>query len=121
MFWGTAQEASAAEQASCRQRTLFDATHDSRGLSALLPFSVEVDTCGRYGRIPVYGGDVHARGPYGIPVASAEVDPNGHTGLRMHAGAVAAFSALTTGIVLVSTPFFAAFAYRRLVARGRLL
>ena len=106
--------------AECVRRARNSAVQNYHPVASLWPLSVAVEFCEwppEHAPHPFYVAEVTARGPYGIPFASARVTTRNIEGLNPDGGFVIGTVALLTGVVLVSTPF--TFFWLRRLLRSR--
>lgn len=106
--------------ADCGRQAKLDARQYTHPVASLWPLSASVQTCERLpdGVNLRYRAEVSARGPYGIPFASAHVSSTGGKALSPHGGQLLGLVALLSGAVLVSMPF--GFLWLRHVVASRL-
>lgn len=104
--------------AECGRRAKNDAIQGTHPVASVWPLSVSVESCSREpGGVLQYRAEVTARGPYGLPFASARVTERDIGSLDADGGLTLGFSALLTGMVVVSMPFAYAWLHLRLQRR----
>ena len=118
--WPLREGRQADPVAECGRRAKGDATRDHPS-AFLWPLSVTVSICERSPENTphlFYVAEVTARGPYGIPFATARVTTRNIEGFDHDGGLVLGALALLTGVGFVSIPF--TFFWLRLLLRRRL-
>ena len=104
--WPLREGRSAEPVAECGRYARNSAIQNYHPVASLWPLSVTVGACGWDNMLfPFYVAEVTARGPYGIPFASARVTTRDIEGLNPDGGFIIGTVALLTGVAVVSTPF----------------
>ncbi len=103
--WPLREGRQADPVAECGRRAKIDARRDHPSAS-LWPLSVTIKACEwRPDGLPIYRAEVTARGPYGIPFASARVTTRDVEWFTPEGDVALGSLALLTGVAVVSMPF----------------
>jgi len=91
---------------ACAQRVKTDAVKETPFIHLPVPLDVRVDSCsGSSAGTLRYRGEVTARGPYGVPFASATVSTGEYESLFPNERLFIGLAALAVGVMAVSLPF----------------